>query len=385
MQLDIDLTDFICPISLQIMRDPVVASDGFTYEANEIEKWIRKNKTSPLTCEPITTALYSNKFVLKTINELELKNPSIQFDRYKYDLLSWLKYYAKGISPYACFIGTHIFFDKTGKIYKDYPVVECDKYNSVKNVWNGKYKKTESIRDKNRYCSPSPTYEWCEKNGLNPGYSFDIAISQDDKLIYGIHIVDKHQISFKTYISKSKTCYENNIDGNRFTFFEFDANWILNQKNKPNVLKTRDCNSFYGSVYSHSYFFEDREPFKNKQGIVKFIENLSQEIYDSVKCEQNKYTHNTIKKYKKEKIPSTLRALVWNTYIGEGEGRGSCYACEKEKLNPFEFECGHIIAESKGGETNLDNLRPVCTKCNRSIGSQNMDDFKKKYIMKITN
>ena len=55
--------------------------------------------------------------------------------------------------------------------------------------------------------------------------------------------------------------------------------------------------------------------------------------------------------------------------------------CEKEKLTPFEFECGHIIAESKGGKTNISNLRAVCTKCNRSVGAQNMDEYKEKYIV----
>ena len=133
----------------------------------------------------------------------------------------------------------------------------------------------------------------------------------------------------------------------------------------------------------------NREPFKNTQGIKNLIKNLKQEIYNEIRKKRIEQNHNTnnekpnetkIKNYKKEKIPSVLRELVWNTYIGEGEGKGLCYACGKEKLTPFEFECGHIIAESKGGETNLNNLRPVCTKCNRSIGTENMDDFKKKYF-----
>ena len=31
------------------MNDPVVSSDGHTYERSEIEKWLKKNETSPLT------------------------------------------------------------------------------------------------------------------------------------------------------------------------------------------------------------------------------------------------------------------------------------------------------------------------------------------------
>jgi len=39
------------------------------------------------------------------------------------------------------------------------------------------------------------------------------------------------------------------------------------------------------------------------------------------------------------------------------------------------FECGHIIAHSKGGPTTLDNLRAICGSCNRNMSSENMDNF----------
>jgi len=43
---------FICPISSEIFKDPVMASDGQTYEKKEITKWIKKqgkSATSPMT------------------------------------------------------------------------------------------------------------------------------------------------------------------------------------------------------------------------------------------------------------------------------------------------------------------------------------------------
>ncbi|XP_010247286.1 PREDICTED: E3 ubiquitin-protein ligase PUB22 [Nelumbo nucifera] len=42
---------FICPISLEIMRDPVTVSTGITYDRECIEKWVfsGKNKTCPVT------------------------------------------------------------------------------------------------------------------------------------------------------------------------------------------------------------------------------------------------------------------------------------------------------------------------------------------------
>ncbi|XP_038879750.1 E3 ubiquitin-protein ligase PUB23-like isoform X2 [Benincasa hispida] len=44
-------SDFLCPISLQIMRDPVTISTGITYDRESIEKWLSscKNLSCPVT------------------------------------------------------------------------------------------------------------------------------------------------------------------------------------------------------------------------------------------------------------------------------------------------------------------------------------------------
>ena len=41
--------DFICPITAEIMTDPVSTSDGFTYERAAITEWLRTKETSPKT------------------------------------------------------------------------------------------------------------------------------------------------------------------------------------------------------------------------------------------------------------------------------------------------------------------------------------------------
>ena len=40
---------FLCPISLQVMNDPVTTADGHAYEREHIEKWLQTNDTSPST------------------------------------------------------------------------------------------------------------------------------------------------------------------------------------------------------------------------------------------------------------------------------------------------------------------------------------------------
>ncbi|CAG9320651.1 unnamed protein product [Blepharisma stoltei] len=52
--------DFLCPITLAIMEDPVVASDGFTYERIAILLWFERSNTSPMTRED-----FKNKEVIE--------------------------------------------------------------------------------------------------------------------------------------------------------------------------------------------------------------------------------------------------------------------------------------------------------------------------------
>jgi len=46
-------TEFLCPITYDLLSDPVIAADGNTYERAAIEKWISKTQTSPLSGETL--------------------------------------------------------------------------------------------------------------------------------------------------------------------------------------------------------------------------------------------------------------------------------------------------------------------------------------------
>lgn len=50
-----------CPITCEVMKDPVIAGDGHTYERAAIEQWLSTHRESPLTRQPLTsTSLISN-------------------------------------------------------------------------------------------------------------------------------------------------------------------------------------------------------------------------------------------------------------------------------------------------------------------------------------
>ena len=41
--------NFVCPITQEVMKDPVIAADGHTYERAAIEGWFKNKDTSPVT------------------------------------------------------------------------------------------------------------------------------------------------------------------------------------------------------------------------------------------------------------------------------------------------------------------------------------------------
>lgn len=44
---------YVCPLSHEIMIDPVIAYDGYTYERSAIEEWFKRKNTSPMTLETL--------------------------------------------------------------------------------------------------------------------------------------------------------------------------------------------------------------------------------------------------------------------------------------------------------------------------------------------
>ena len=60
--------DLLCPITLTIMEDPVICSDGFSYERNAIEAWLKSNCRSPKTNQILSNkTLIPNKTLKATI------------------------------------------------------------------------------------------------------------------------------------------------------------------------------------------------------------------------------------------------------------------------------------------------------------------------------
>ncbi len=79
---------------------------------------------------------------------------------------------------------------------------------------------------------------------------------------------------------------------------------------------------------------------------------------------------NTAKKYKKKAIPKALREQVWIQKVGHVFETKCCVQWCENQINAFNFQAGHNIPESKGGATTVENLAPICDRCNCSMGDR---------------
>jgi len=71
--------NFICPITLAIMKDPVICSDSHTYERSAIEKWLNTNNHSPITRKIITNNILIPNIALRNIIQEFEKDNTIYF------------------------------------------------------------------------------------------------------------------------------------------------------------------------------------------------------------------------------------------------------------------------------------------------------------------
>lgn len=73
-----------------------------------------------------------------------------------------------------------------------------------------------------------------------------------------------------------------------------------------------------------------------------------------------------------------LKKACWNNYVDFPHLQENvCFCCRVEKITSFNFELGHVVAKAKGGDLNIDNIRPICSKCNKVCQTKNLLDFQR--------
>ena len=62
-------SNYLCPLTNQIMKEPVLAGDGYTYDKVNIQNWFKISNNSPKTGNPIDKHLTPNLLVKKLIKK----------------------------------------------------------------------------------------------------------------------------------------------------------------------------------------------------------------------------------------------------------------------------------------------------------------------------
>ena len=74
--------------------------------------------------------------------------------------------------------------------------------------------------------------------------------------------------------------------------------------------------------------------------------------------------------YKKKRIPKAIREAVWIKHVGLRFNHKCLTHWCPNNMTVFDFQTSHNIPESKGGSMELDNLYPLCGRCNQSMGNK---------------
>lgn len=143
------------------------------------------------------------------------------------------------------------------------------------------------------------------------------------------------------------------------------TNISVSSKNKP-------CDIEKNKTMDISFTFKNTPCDIEKNKMTNISVKLKNKPCDT---EKNKIS---LQKY----IPMTLRINVWNTYIGPKIGQIKCPMCQQNEIQQLIFHCSHIIPKCHGGSDEIENLRPICSSCNQSIGTQNLILFAQKYFPK---
>ena len=110
----------------------------------------------------------------------------------------------------------------------------------------------------------------------------------------------------------------------------------------------------------------------------KIKSSSNSEYINEVKIKNKERLKKKDKVEKRKNIPCALREQVWLKHYGKTfENKCSIKWCSNI-ITVYNWECGHNIPHSKGGLSVLENLVPLCSRCNKSMNDNyTIDEFDK--------
>jgi hypothetical protein len=94
------------------------------------------------------------------------------------------------------------------------------------------------------------------------------------------------------------------------------------------------------------------------------------------RCDSEKLLVKNLGKRHRKVIPPDTKLEMWDRYIGD-KMHTMCFCCQRLPITFAHCECGHVVSVANGGDDRVSNLRPICSTCNKSMGTQNLFDYQK--------
>ncbi|WJX17856.1 hypothetical protein P8452_07719 [Trifolium repens] len=201
---------FLCPISLQLMKDPVTVSTGITYDRQSIEKWLfsSQNKTCPVTKQTLT----------HDDHDLIILTPNHTLRRL---IQAWCTINTSQIIPTPKPPTTKTLIEKHLKDASDSPHLLIPSLISLKTIASesetnrrciesaGAVEFLASIVTKNNTsssCSSSTTEFEIESTILDDddveGFAFDFRVDAEDEainILYNLHLTEQSLITLLNF------------------------------------------------------------------------------------------------------------------------------------------------------------------------------------------
>lgn len=119
---------------------------------------------------------------------------------------------------------------------------------------------------------------------------------------------------------------------------------------------------------------------KNLCDYMKNKYNRTLQQNDTIKnnVSSNNMFSNTVKPTikKRKAIPKNIHEKVWKKYY-KNVNEAKCICCDICTISSFNHEVGHIMSVSNGGNNDDNNLVPICSSCNKSMGTMNLKEYMK--------
>jgi len=180
--------------------------------------------------------------------------------------------------------------------------------------------------------------------------------------------------NYNHYISSSETPRAPNINLEIF-LDEFQKKYekrLTKFKNDEEFIEW-----FERENQEHGLYLQTRKDEKIINAICK-IDSIELRLRNNKKFYLGTYFLKNIS----SSVSNSLKKKLWNNWkisICNTDELVPCPCCESELICGYDFHAGHKISFKNGGSTSLDNLIPLCSSCNLSMGTMNYEDYKENF------